>query len=155
MRIFFLLSIFFAAPALADDKGRGFLTIDIAGISDQGRKIEGRAWVQPGARNGDFCVTLGADATCAGRFSTVGASKIRRMDMVCSNGMKAVAEMEMEKTPLFGLFWPSKGRARSGDGDRSDLSFSALGLRLYPPDCAAPDLHPAPGKDEGADRLFS
>ena len=108
MRFFLFLISFLAAPALADDERRGFISIDIAGVSEKGRKVEGHAWVQPGASFGDFCVNLGHDASCAGRFSTIGAHQVRRIGMVCSNGMKAVAEMEMAKTRLFGLYWPSK-----------------------------------------------
>ncbi len=92
MRYFLLLVSFLAAPALAEDERRGFVSIDVAGVSDQGRKIEGHAWVQPGASFGDFCVKLGREAVCTGRFSTVGTHRIRRINMVCTNGMTAVAE---------------------------------------------------------------
>ena len=152
----FLLAIFFLAPvALAADERRGFVSIDIAGISDQGRKIEGHAWVQPGAVYGDFCVTLGREAVCAGRFSTLGGHRVRRVGMICSNGMKAGAEMTMERTRLFGLYWPSTGVARSEDGDRSDLSFSLPGLNYYPPECPVDLTPPIPKKDEGAPDLLS
>ena len=80
---------------------------------------------------------------------------MRRINMVCTNGAKAVAETYMERTRLFGLYWPSKGVARSDDGDSSDLSFSAPGLTYYPPECPAIEAQPEPTKDEAAPDLLS
>lgn len=99
------------------------LSVPFSGTTSRGEPVSGQSWFVRGASEGEFCVRVGSDTTCTGRYGTNAGANRLSTPFSCSDGRSGVMMVQRVFVSEYNLMKPLTGNAKLTDGTTAEIEF--------------------------------